>query len=302
MGVTAQSRLVQGSAKLLVESGPHAGAQVTVAGQPCRVGRGGDNEVVLSDDLLASVHFMLDRHGDGFRLSALGGPVATRVGVLRAGQAASCADNESFQAGGTAFRFTAPAAPAAVRQRGAGRAGVAAGFAAGFTCALVLLAAVNVGAAAGPASPDMRVAAPAQTPAPIPAPRTATAVEVVRLMGDHLAAEGLGNVVLTAMADGSVEAAGEIMAQQLDEWRHAQRWFDAGFAGRTVLVDHVAMSPAAPPLAIQAAWPGPHPYVIDAGGQKLFAGAALRGGWTVERILADRVMIRRGAQTLAVRF
>ncbi len=91
------------------------------------------------------------------------------------------------------------------------------------------------------------------------------------------------------------------MPQQMDQWREAQRWFDSGSGGQTVLVSRVTAT-AAPPLAIQAVWPGPHPYVIDGNGEKLFAGAMLHGGWTVDSIAADHVLIRRGSQTLAVRF
>ena len=174
------------------------------------------------------------------------------------------------------------------------------GVAVGVTCTTIALVAVAMGAAASLSPPKAQAAAP--VPVPAPAPQARTPVELAGLMGDHLVAEGLGNVALTALPDGSVEAAGEIMAQQAGAWRQARRWFDAGFGGQAVLVDHVAVSAAAPPLAVQAVWPGANPYVMDASGQKLFAGAALRSGWTVERILADRVMIRRGAQVLAVRF
>ncbi len=92
------------------------------------------------------------------------------------------------------------------------------------------------------------------------------------------------------------------MLTQLPAWREAQRWFDARFGGSAVLVDLVAASAAAPPLAIQAVWSGPDPYIIDGAGQKLFPGALLRTGWTLDRVEPDRVIIRRGSQTLAVRF
>lgn len=209
------------------------------------------------DDLLATVHFMLGRRGGGFQLHALGGPVAASGGMLPAGQSAPCADGEAFQAGTTAFRFTLPPAPAAVLPRRFKRGAVVTGV----TCAAVILAVAAMGAAGSLSAPEAHAAAPASVPGPARPAKTSTPVEVAGLLGEHLAAEGLGNIALTALPDGSVEAAGEIMAQQAGAWREAKRWFDVGLAGQAVLVDHVAKSAAAPPLVIQAVWPGANPYV-----------------------------------------
>jgi type III secretion protein D len=114
--------------------------------------------------------------------------------------------------------------------------------------------------------------------------------------------KGLDTVVLTTRADGAIEARGLILPQQKAAWQEIGHWFDSWAAGRTVLVDSVSVSVEEQPLALQSVWPGPNPYVIDGSGGKLFVGSVLANGWTISSIERTRVLMRRGDQTIAVKF
>ncbi len=282
----------QDEAALLILTGPHAQVAVPLRQGPNTVGADPGSDVVLADALMAPSHFTLRRADAAIRLLATGGPVSLGGTTVGLGESAPCRDGMTFQAGDTAFQLTG-VSPAAAARRRASRPAVFATAAALAVIVLVFLA-LSAGARQG--------AAPPLASATAAAARPAVAADALHALQERLAAANLGVVALTALADGSVEARGEIMPQQMPAWHEQQHWFDGAFGGRAVLVNQVTASAAAPPLAIQAVWPGPHPYVIDGAGQKLFTGAALRSGWTVERIEADCVLIRRGGQTLAVRF
>ncbi len=282
----------QDEAALLILTGPHAPASVPLRQGPNTVGADPGSDIVLADDLLAPSHFTLRRADAAIRLLATGGPVLLGGTTVGPGESAPCRDGMTFQAGDTAFQLTG-LSPAAATRRRASRPAVFAAAAAFSVIVLVSLA-LNAGA--------RQAAAPPLASATAAAARPTVATDALHALQERLAAANLGAVALAALADGSVEARGEIMPQQMAAWHEQQHWFDGAFGGRAVLVSQVTASAAAPPLAIQAVWPGQHPYVINGAGQKLFAGAALRSGWTVERIEADRVLIRRGGQTLAVRF
>lgn len=168
---------------------------------------------------------------------------------------------------------------------------------AGGAFALAGFTSITLDAAVHLPAPGQAAAAPAHLAALVGAP-----IGAFHATAAHLAGVGLGGIALVALANGSVEARGEIMSQQADTWHSVQRWFDADFGSRVMLIDQVSVAAAVPPLAIQAVWPGAHSYVIDGSGQKLFVGAALHDGWTIESIDAVRVLLRRGQQMLAIGF
>ncbi len=295
---------------LRVASGPHAQACAPLRQGSTTVGSDAGNDVVLVDDLLAPFHFRLDRAGADMRLHAMEGPVLLGGRIVAAEQSAPCRGEATLQAGNTIFQLPGfhLAGLHAVEAAPGGKSGAAvltglAAFAAGVACTAIALIPLGLHAAvrwdSGVHPPAVAAVVEPVRPAAAPPVAATGALEALR---QRIASAGLGSVALTATADNSVEARGDIMPQQVAAWHETQRWFDGTFGSRAVLVNQVVAAADAPPLAIQAVWPGPHPYVIDGGGQKLFAGAALHGGWTVERIEADRVLIRRGGQTLAVRF
>ncbi len=294
------------SAALRVASGPHAQAHATLRPGRTTVGRSTANDVVLEDDLLSPVHFAV-AHAPGrpralLRLEALGGPIILDGTTLPPGSSTACRGGTMFRAGSTQFELSGIAAPAAT-SRWPSRTALATGFGAGVACAAIALVSVALHASL---SHKAVASWPSTGPHPVAAIsrplHSASAVHAQDALQQRLDAAGLSGVALASLPNDAVEARGEIMQSQLAAWLETQRWFDAQFGGKATLVDQVSATNTAPPLAIAAVWPGPNPYVIDGSGQKLFTGAPLHAGWTLERIEPDRVIIRRSGQTLAVRF
>jgi len=295
LSTTTSPNRCQDGAILHVLSGPHAGSLVELLSGSTTVGADSGNDVVLADPSLALFHFALDRTEAATRLFATGGPVQLRAATLRPGSSASCREGMMLQAGGTTFRLTGIAPPPR-----SVRTSRPAMFAAGIACAAIALGFLAMQAAGG---------ADATSPPPLPAGvpvRPAAAIDrlaaAFAALRERLAAADLGSIALSMLADGSVAARGAIMPQQMAAWRDAQHWFDGAYGASAVLVNQVTAAATTAPLSIQAVWPGVNPYVIDGSGQKLFAGATLPSGWTLERIQPDRVVVGRGGQTLSVRF
>ena len=295
---------------LTIESGAQSGARTTISPGLHSVGADLGSDVVLFDPVLAGTHLTLEREAGerepgGIRLRALGGPVSLADGTeLAPGEATLCRGSTRFRAGGTSFRLDNPrtAQPRPARRLPARRlTGRAALVGLGLGAACTLAAAVGITLAAAPTAEAVLPPARAEAKAaPVrPASPVAGVLEAVRA---RLASAGFETVSLAALPDGSVAARGQIAPPQEAAWRDVERWFDGAYGGRAVLVDQVRVAAEAPPLAVQAVWPGRNPYVVDGSGEKLFVGAPLPGGWTIEGISAERILLRRGGQTLAVRF
>ena len=286
---------------LRVASGPHAQAQATLGPGRTTVGRSTSNDVVLEDPMMAPLHFAV-AHAPGrprasLRLEALDGPLILDGRTLPPGSSIACGGGTVFHAGSTEFELSGSGAAAAVR-RWPSRTALATGFGAGVVCAGIALVSVALHA-----SLSRKAVVGPHPVAAISRPlHPAASVHAQDALQQRLDSAGLSGIALASLPNGAVEARGEIMQSQLAAWLDTQRWFDGQFGGKATLVDQVSATNTAPPLAIAAVWPGPNPYVIDGSGQKLFTGAPLRSGWTLERIEPDRVIIRRSGQTLAVRF
>ena len=287
---------------LVIEDGAQSGARTSIGPGLHSIGSDLSSDVVLFDPAMAGAHFTLEPEPDGVRLRALGGAVSLADGTeLAPGETTLCGQGARFRAGATRFCIHDPRA--SPPRRSTSRVALAS---LGVSAACVLLAVVGIGLAATPAADAILApgqagssraeasAAPARS-----APAAASVLEAVRA---RLASAGLETISLAALPDGSVAARGQIAPPQEASWRDAQRWFDGLYGGRAVLVDQVRIAAEAPPLSIQAVWPGPTPYVIDGDGEKLLVGAAVPGGWAIASISAQRVLLRRGAQTLGIRF
>jgi hypothetical protein len=54
-------------------------------------------------------------------------------------------------------------------------------------------------------------------------------------------------------------------------------------------------------LSIEGVWRGQHPHLLIRG-QKYLEGAMVDGGWAIERIEAEKVLLRREGKLVAVRY
>lgn len=284
---------------LSVETGLQAGASLQLPGGTCRIGTGLANDIVVADPTLAAMHLVIMR-GPTLVLRAADGEIHIDGKRLRPGQSRRVNSPVRFRAGNTVFRLdigTAPVLPA----RAAAIRAAPLGLIVLATAALLM---VPSSQGEGSTARLIRVE-PAKT-APVEAMRAGIlptllgAIDAVRTRFDQ---SSLRTLRVDAGADGSVIVSGSLAPEQRAIFTDAKRWFDAQFNGRTVLVDHVTVAATAPPLTIAAVRAGgAEPFVVDRAGRKLQPGSSLSDGWVLDRIETDRVTVRRGDQTLAVRF
>ena len=128
--------------------------------------------------------------------------------------------------------------------------------------------------------------------------------EVAGELGARLAAAGLADAVTVVPGFGTITVDGAIDPALQPAWQLTQAWFDQRFTQRIVLVCNVAVSDedSGPRLTVEAVWVGDRPYVVAADGRRYGEGAALDNGWQLDRIEADRLLISRGGQQLALTF
>jgi hypothetical protein len=109
--------------------------------------------------------------------------------------------------------------------------------------------------------------------------------------------------VLIEPGVGIVAATGTIDPKAAVQWQSVQRWFDERFEGDITLVNGVSVKTEKVPvsLSIEGVWRGDHPHLLIRG-QKYLEGAMLDGGWAIERIEAEKVLLRREGKLVAVRY
>ena len=151
----------------------------------------------------------------------------------------------------------------------------------------VIQAAVPRGRETGPGAPDL-------------------ASDKVNAAADAMRAEvermGILNVLIEPGV-GIVAATGTIDPKAAAQWQTVQRWFDERFEGDITLVNGVSVKTEKVPvsLSIEGVWRGDHPHLLIRG-QKYLEGAMLDGGWAIERIEAEKVLLRREGKLVAVRY
>ena len=132
------------------------------------------------------------------------------------------------------------------------------------------------------------------------------ASDKVNAAADAMRAEvermGILNVLIEPGV-GIVAATGTIDSKAAAQWQTVQRWFDERFEGDITLVNGVSVKTEKVPvsLSIEGVWRGDHPHLLIRG-QKYLEGAMLDGGWAIERIEAEKVLLRREGKLVAVRY
>jgi YscD/CdsD-like Bon-like domain 3 len=296
------------SAVLVVESGVHQAARTVLATGLNQVGPSAGNDIVISDLRIHATSFTLELRGRSVTLHAADAPVEfPGRKSLECGESRRCAGGIRFTSSGIAFRLEISAlspgpvvssTPSKFRSR-------MPVLATGVLGTIMLTVLVSLKAAPAIVQSDDAI----ETTGSIPT----TSSRVVQSSGQrqlsalqslrqHLATLELSSPVLTAEPDGSIEARGQILKYQEATWHEVMHWFDTSTNGQVVLVNAVSVAAEAQPLTIQAVWPGHNPYVIDGSGGKLFIGTALPSGWSIGDIDRSHVLLKRGDESLSVRF
>lgn len=188
------------------------------------------------------------------------------------------------------------------------------------------LAAASAPAGAAAASWANTVTSPTPERATAPSPQLPTRIELKRTPdtaparqsgarparnGGEVAAEALRveiekagflNVTVAPGA-GVVTATGTVEPTATSRWQGVQQWFDERFGGEVTLVNGVTVKADKLPvsLAIEAVWRGQHPHLIIRG-QKYLEGALIEGGWAIQRIETERVLLQREGRLVAVKY
>lgn len=284
---------------LIVENGPQAGASLLLQPGLNLVGSGLDSDVVVTDCLMATGHFMVEC-GPAVVLRVLAADIRLQSGArLLAGRTHTVRGRVRFTAGSTDFRVDiidslVPPARPYWRSRLAAPAAIA------VTAAALLVIQVPRGdSSVSPRPPIERVASLRVAEA---TPSMPALTGLVDMLSSRVAVAGLSGLHVKAGMDGALEVSGSLSPDQQAAWADVKRWFDGRHGGRAVLVDRVGLSTPAAPLSVAALHAGTAPFVIDRTGRKLFPGSELPDGWLVDSIEPTRVLVRRGDQVMAVRF
>ena len=281
------------SAYLHIESSLHGCRTCKLQAGATVVGSDLNCDIVLADDGVAPAHLRLVL-GDTLTLAALDAPALLDGASLPPGEARPLRCSARLQAGDAVLRVELRHPP--TPRLPLWRRDLAIGIP--LACAIVLLVVVTGRAAAPGALKPPAAAFVANAVAPVPHLGPPAQPD----LRAELDRRHLESIEMSRLPDGSLEASGTVAPAQLASWREAARWLDGESSGTVVLVDRVRVTADVPRLAVQAAWVGPKPYVIDGAGRKLFVGAATPDGWVIAAIVPGQVTVKRAGQTIVVRF
>ncbi len=288
---------------LVILDGLQAGSEVRLSPGESRIGNGTDCTIVVADPAMQHSHFEV-LVGASTVIRALKSLALFDGSVVGAGTELIVTGRTSFTAGDTRFCLQAPE-----QQTSPGDA-----FSSGArprrssSKRLVLPLAFAIALVAGCSAlvAGLRTSAHHAEATTLPVPRlsleqdgAAVAVAAFRRMLDR---SGLRTVTLAARADGTVLASGLLTTDDQASWQFARQWYDSRFGARNVLIEQLFPPGSLPLLRIAAVWTGANPYVVDGQGERLRPGAALDDGWSIDRIDAEHVFVRRGTQTVALRY
>jgi hypothetical protein len=130
-----------------------------------------------------------------------------------------------------------------------------------------------------------------------------TAAQAAQELGQRLDAAKIHTLRVSAV-DGRLAVSGKLTKRQVLDWAAIQQWFDRTYGSRIVLTANVTDDDghAMPTLQLQAIWYGDHPYIITAEGERYYQGAVLDNGWIIREISADRLLLARDGDTVALTY
>lgn len=318
--MTTVSRLPQGTYTIQVRSGRHAGAEISLNSGTYLLGAGSNADIVLTDDGVAPGHVELRFDGEFCRFWSLDGAISVRNRQLGPGARGEAKLPADLTVAGVELTLSPPALsrvkPRPWRQRlliggggavvilGGGLALVLSGSVPAFSTPALVSAVISDAAQPKAAAvTDIAKASVRGTDgvASVPADGGDAAAAARALVG-RLEKAGLAGRIAVQASGTVVEASGTLSPDRKKDWLDAQMWFDETYKGRLLLMQQVGVEAgaASPQLAIQAIWAGAGPYVIGGDGEKYGEGAMLPGGWRVEQIAREQVIVSRGAERVSL--
>lgn len=314
---------------LAIGAGLYAGTSQDLPAGTYVIGGGIEADMVFMGEGLAPRHAIVAINGHEARVEALADGVSIAgCGTLRVGRAmtvalpfelsiaalrmswsrAACKSDTILTASLAASRGLRRLS--GVRLRSAAALGVAAVTVAVITSNIVAAGSgpaghfVDMGPhlATGTAATETGGSARLGLAAQMSAPTGAAINDAAEQLKSEVERAGLLNVTVGA-SSGVVMAQGTVEPGVVGQWQNVQQWFDERFKGEVVLVNGVAVKAEKVPssLAIEGVWRGPQSHLVIRG-QKYLEGAMLDDGWTIQRIEAERVVLKRDGRLVAVRY
>lgn len=307
----SEPRMIASAAKtysVVIRTGRHAGAAVELADGRYLVGGGSDVDIVLTDAGIAPNHAEIKLTNGLCRLRPIGGDVAVDGRALNAGVTADIHLPAEITMSGVRLGFASVHDVSRTRSLrrfprvAVGFAGVAAVVAVVGGIVLDGLPAVGHGfqevtktigistlvpstVAAAPNAPS------GEAVGSVPEPAVAVAA-----LSKRLRESGLVGLIMVGVSGGMIEARGSIRPENERDWTEVQAWFDATYKGRIPILARVKVDEGAasvPRLTIRGIWSGADAYLITGDGERYGEGAKLPGGWAIERIERDRIIVSR---------
>ena len=308
-----------------VESGLHAGASQTLGADRYILGSSVESDIVLLDGAVEPRHAAIQEWESQLHVEPLGSDIVVDGGErLRAGTVHPLRMPVSLVIGDARLTFSSMNSSAATRASAiasmplrapstrrtkmlAGGALVGLGLIALIAHPLANVAlsqrpevtAASVRAAADAAAERDKDTAPRLSLPKLAANAVSTAAVSLREQVDRA---GLLNITIDS-GSGVIAASGSLDPKHAAQWQTVQQWFDERFGGDITLVNDVRVKEEKVPvsLALEGVWRGPNPHLLIRG-QKYMEGAVLDGGWSIEQIEAERVLLQKQGRLVAVRY
>lgn len=126
--------------------------------------------------------------------------------------------------------------------------------------------------------------------------------DILRELRERLASSGLNAKMELMLADDTIIANGRLSDSDMQSWREVKIWYDLRYEGiLPIRTDFSEPGPVGPDIDIRAIWSGTDPYVIGGNGNKYSQGSILPGGWQIDDILSDRVVLNRNGAMIELR-
>lgn len=306
---------------LHVASGVHQGAAIKLDSPICRIGTSEDSDVVLSDDNIECEHLILRFYSRKVAVEAIGSDVTVGMKHLPKGTGLKTDYPVAINFSGVSLQLLHPdvfsrrgqvveaaclkplspngslsSSWLARLQRGKGLTTlccvfflviggyqlIRAGEAGAYITQPLISKEVSMAHETVTAEDDLPLYdnVPAFTPA-------------VELRG-KIAESGLNGLEVKEFSS-HLEVSGEYLPELYGAWQEIQIWFDKEYGSHQFLVSSAVPrnDPGRPVFRLQGVWLGDAPYVINSKGERLYPGAYLDGGWSLDEIHNDQIVLSR---------
>lgn len=294
--VPGSSASGQSTPVLDITRGLHQGVHLTLDGAVYTIGSAASADLILSDAGIAGRHMVLRFVEGRVAVEALEGDVVvvgphgqeTRIPMgngHRARLPLEIAVGDARLRLGSGAPIQAPPASSSIWQSKIH-----------WILALILMC-LCVGAFAFRGDPVAPAALATNAPARAPQLLPATAAQARLWFEQQLLAADLKSIKVSE-AGAQLLAEGAYDPSQKPRWIALQQAYDRQFGQQVMLQANVSAHSeiARPRVRFQAVWFGANPYVINDSGKRLYPGAALADGWTLERIESNQVILARGEE------